>query len=193
VTAGLAWAAFTYFSDEIYAAAAMAVGFVVGWAVRRPTTMASPSPLFGVVAAGLAVAGVLLGWIVFDIAQIAKVNHLDLLTAAKSVGDTEAGWGQVLRDPFASPLDWVFFALAIFVAFGAAARSSRPGQASQVTALPQLGFCWRISWVLSSWRDARGLPPILIIPIPTRRAGRWRIAAWNRVRDLEMTKIAADS
>jgi hypothetical protein len=122
VAAGLAWAAFTYFSGEIYAGAAMAVGFVVGWAVRRPTITASTLPLFGVVAGGLAVAGVLLGWIVFDIAQIAKVNHIDLLTAAKTV-DAEYGWGQVLRDPFASPLDWLFFALAIFVAFGAAARA----------------------------------------------------------------------
>ena len=119
--------AVTYFSGEVYAGAAMAVGFVVGWAVRRPTITASALPLFGAVAAGLAVAGVLLGWIVFDIAQIAKVNHLDLLTAAKTV-DSEYGWGQVLRDPFASPLDWLFFALAIFVAFGAAARA-RPGLA----------------------------------------------------------------
>jgi hypothetical protein len=122
LAAALAWAAVAYFSGEVYAAAAMAVGFVVGWAVRRPSITARSLPLLGVVAAVLAVAGVLLGWIVLDIAQLAKEDHLDLLTAAKSV-DTEYGWGQVLRDPFASPLDWAFFALAILVAFGAAARA----------------------------------------------------------------------
>jgi hypothetical protein len=78
-------------------------------------------PLLGVVAAVLAFAGVMLGWIFLDLGQIAQVNHIDLLTAAATVGDTEAGWGGVLSDPFASPVDWAFFAVAMFVAFRFAA------------------------------------------------------------------------
>jgi hypothetical protein len=82
---------------------------------------AAQMPLLGVVAAVLAFAGVMLGWIFLDLGQIAQVNHIDLLTAAATVGDTEAGWGGVLSDPFASPVDWAFFAVAMFVAFRFAA------------------------------------------------------------------------
>ena len=118
--AAIAWAVLCYFTDQDSWIAAVGVGFAVGWTVHRQARSTTRQPALGIVAALIAFAAMILGWIFLQIATIAEALHVGVIQAAGEIGDL--GWGEILRAPFGSFLDWLFFAGSMFFAYVLAAR-----------------------------------------------------------------------
>lgn len=111
------WAAVTYYTGYQIGWMAIGVGFLVGYAVRE--TGKGLSSVYGVIAAGFALLGCVLGNIFTIVAGVANAEGMTLLEVMSRL-DWEL-LKQLMIDWF-SPMDLLFYGFAVFQAYGMAYR-----------------------------------------------------------------------
>ena len=128
VVSAAVWGAVTYFADFQVGLMATGVGLVVGLAVRF--FGGTVSVAFGVLAAVLALLGVLLGNLIFFAGAIAREESVGFLEVFVFLVTNPA----VLVDLFAATfqvIDVLFYGLAVYIAFRTASgRFGRTNRAS---------------------------------------------------------------
>lgn len=110
-----AWAWLSYVLGHSPWLATWLMGIAVGLAVRRFGPAGRISLGLAVSAAGLTMGGLIGGWLLVSVAEIAKYNSIDYLTALKHIGDTNGGWSEAL--PFHDAHLMSGFAIASLQAF----------------------------------------------------------------------------
>jgi hypothetical protein len=105
----VAWAAVTVATGYQIGWMAVAIGVLVGLAVR--TLGKGIDPIFGVVGAGLALLGCALGNLLTIAAMIASENAVPILTV---VGGLDAELVTELMVATFAPMDLVFYGIAIY-------------------------------------------------------------------------------
>lgn len=111
------WAAITYFTGYQIGWMAIGVGFLVGYAVRE--TGQGLSSLYGLIAAGFALLGCVLGNVLTIVAAVANAEGMPLLEVVSKL-DWERLQGLII-DWF-SPIDLLFYGFAVYQAYGMAYR-----------------------------------------------------------------------
>jgi len=109
VLGAVAWAVVTVATEMELGLMAIAVGFVVGRAIRAVGHGAEPK--FGYLGAACALMGCVAGDVLSDIAFYAKMRHIGF---GQALGDLGMALLTKLVSTFAQPMDLLFYAIAIY-------------------------------------------------------------------------------
>ena len=104
----VAWAAITFAMEYQIGYMAIAVGFLVGFAVRLGK---GTDKIFGIVGAVFALAGCLLGNFLSIILFACKQEHMNVFTALTTLDYTKVP--AIMSDSF-SPMDLLFYGIAVY-------------------------------------------------------------------------------
>ncbi len=119
VAGAIAWGLVVYLTKYEIGLLAVAVGYAVGWTVHRVGRVASQST--AAIAAVLAAAGILLGFVITTVAAIAAAFDLGFFETVSRINDT-GSWGAAFSDSVTGT-DWLFLAIGAFSAYSLVARS----------------------------------------------------------------------
>jgi uncharacterized membrane protein len=120
VVGAIAWAAVTVTTEYQIGYMAIAVGFIVGFAVRLGKGV---DKVFGIIGAILALLGCVLGNVFSIIGFICKQQHMDLGTALSRLDYSKLP--QVLSNTF-SVMDLVFYGIAVYEGYRFSFRRLTP-------------------------------------------------------------------
>jgi hypothetical protein len=123
VAGAVAWAVITVTTKFQIGFMAVGVGFLVGWAVQR--TGRSGAAALGVVGAGFALGGCLLGNLLSAAGFVAEGRGVPLLDVIGRVVVDPAVAGRLLGATF-HPMDVVFYAIAVYEGYKLARKPAAP-------------------------------------------------------------------
>ena len=119
VLGAILWTLIGYVTNYEIGFAAVGLGFAVGFVVHQVGGHASMGT--AIAAAAVAIVGVVAGFLMLDIALLAKDQDVSFFTAYSEIGSL-VGWPEALRTSLATPLRWLFLAIAGYGAFGQVAQ-----------------------------------------------------------------------
>ncbi len=128
LVAASAWATITYYTGWQSGIVAVGLGWLVGYAVRR---MGNGIDLvFGVAGAVLALLGIVFGNLLATCAYLAENSGASILEVIATLDlDTAA---RILVEGF-SPVDLLFYALAVYYAYKGSIRPMTESELQQIT------------------------------------------------------------
>ena len=109
VLGAVAWAIVTVATGMQLGLMAIAVGYIVGRAIRAVGHGVEPK--FGYLGAACALIGCVAGNVLSDIGFYAKVRHIGF---GQALGDIDMALLTKLADPAAHPMDLLFYAIAVY-------------------------------------------------------------------------------
>jgi hypothetical protein len=128
VLGSVAWAVVTVATEMQLGLMAVAVGYLVGRAIRAVGHGVEPK--FGYLGAACALLGCLIGDVLSDIAFYAKIRHIGF---AEALGNLDMDLLTKLITTFAQPMDLLFLAIALYEGykFSFKYRLVKPAAAAQ--------------------------------------------------------------
>jgi len=128
VLGAVAWAVVTVTTEMQLGLMAIAVGYIVGRAIRAVGH--GVEPRFGYLGAACALMGCVAGDLLSDIAFYAKIRHIGF---GQALGDLDMALLTKLVSTFAQPMDLLFYAIAIYEGYKISFkyRLQKPAPAAQ--------------------------------------------------------------
>jgi len=128
VLGAVAWAVVTVLTEMQLGLMAIAVGYLVGRAIRAVGH--GVEPRFGYLGAACALMGCVVGDVLSDIGFYAKIRHIGF---GQALGDLDMALLTKLVSTFAQPMDLLFYAIAIYEGykFSFKYRLAKPAPAAQ--------------------------------------------------------------
>ena len=131
ILGAVAWAAITVTTEFQIGYMAIAVGFIVGWAVRLGKGI---DKIFGIIGAILALFGCVLGNLFSIIGFVSAQQHLSLIAAVSGIDYSKIP--QIMMKTF-SVMDLVFYGIAVYEGYRFSFRKILPVAATTPTAPTQ--------------------------------------------------------